>query len=477
MRTNVAFSKMPTYKTKRGLFSSLIILICLFLMPMTHAQGVEQFDSDLHDYLAPPKSPTVGKSMEPEAGVLDLFLNDRSSSTAVPAACTWSPNGFPIGQCTWYADGRVKDNGWLLSFSQNYGRDAYKWWYLVSNAYKGQEGHPGDIMVFAKSSSLPYGHVAYVESTQITGKKWTVLHANWSRGTVIGTLCGYNIRRVTVEKKSNGQVSVGGSSTTYSISGFIYQKNSGSPGAISVNPSSGNWTSSPQNLNITSSNATTIYYTMVNTYDGSNPKEPTEPSATNNSGRLSGNSGIFQFYASPGQLKKAKIRFRGYNGSGYGAASSSYSYALDLRSRPGESVYRFWSDSYKHHFYTISAAEKDSLRNNPNWSYDGIAWNAFSTAASGTTPVYRFWSNSYMGHFYTISADEKDSLRNNPNWSYEGIKYYVFPSAAPGAAPVYRFWSSSYMGHFYTISAAEKDSLRNNPNWSYEGIAWYAYAP
>jgi len=109
------------------------------------------------------------------------------------------------------------------------------------------------------------------------------------------------------------------------------------PGDISLNPSSGSWTSSPKNLVVSSSYATTIYYTMVNTYDGSTPADPREPTFSDNDGSISVPGGRLTFqgdlglYATAGQYKMSKLRFRAYNSAGAGPASGVYSYSIDLR--------------------------------------------------------------------------------------------------------------------------------------------------
>ncbi len=142
------------------------------------------------------------------------------------------------------------------------------------------------------------------------------------------------------------------------------------------------------------------------------------------------------------------------------------------------SVFRFYSKAYKGHFFTIDEAEKNNLvANNPNWTYEGVAYRAFKEQASGTVALYRFYSKNYRGHFFTVDPEEAETVKKNPNWNYEGIAYYVLasPDEITGAVPVYRFWSKAYRHHFYTTNEAEKDDLiANNPNWSYEGIAFYA---
>ena len=94
-------------------------------------------------------------------------------------------------------------------------------------------------------------------------------------------------------------------------------------------------------------------------------------------------------------------------------------------------IYRFWSDTYKGHFFTINQAEKEQIEKTyPKhiWKYEGIAWYANPTASTGLSPIYRFWSDAYKGHFFTDSAVEKASIEKTyPKhiWRYEGIAYYV----------------------------------------------------
>jgi hypothetical protein len=148
-------------------------------------------------------------------------------------------------------------------------------------------------------------------------------------------------------------------------------------------------------------------------------------------------------------------------------------------------VYRFWSDTLKGHFYTISETERDKLINNYSavWTYEGPAFYAFASSdqPAGTIPVYRFWSDRLGDHFYTISPTERDKLIHTYShvWTYEGPAFYVYAEDQHPAQtrPVYRFWSNVLGHHFYTISPSERDKLVNNYSdvWTYELIAWYTY--
>jgi hypothetical protein len=148
---------------------------------------------------------------------------------------------------------------------------------------------------------------------------------------------------------------------------------------------------------------------------------------------------------------------------------------------PCSPVYRFWSDVYLQHFYTISESEKSYVMATwPNiWRYEGPVFCAFTSETDGTSPVYRFWSDKYSQHFYTISEYERDYvIQTWPGiWIYEGPVFYAFAYHAEGTSPVDRFWSDIFLGHFYTISETEKIYvLETWPDvWLYEGTVFYAF--
>jgi hypothetical protein len=95
-------------------------------------------------------------------------------------------------------------------------------------------------------------------------------------------------------------------------------------------------------------------------------------------------------------------------------------------------VYRFWSDKLGGHFYTISEAEKNQIiKDYPKvWTFEGIAFYAWppDKAPVGSKPVYRFWSDTLGHHFYTISEGEKQKLLNQQPkvWTFECVAWYAF---------------------------------------------------
>jgi len=96
-------------------------------------------------------------------------------------------------------------------------------------------------------------------------------------------------------------------------------------------------------------------------------------------------------------------------------------------------AYWFRSSTLGAHFYTISEPEKQMLLDNYAgvWTYEGVAFYAYpeGTQPPDTSPVYRFWSGTLGHHFYTISEAERDALISNYSWvwQYEGVAWYTYP--------------------------------------------------
>jgi hypothetical protein len=145
-------------------------------------------------------------------------------------------------------------------------------------------------------------------------------------------------------------------------------------------------------------------------------------------------------------------------------------------------VYRFWSPVTQAHYYTVDPAERDNLIDDfPDvWTYEGVAFRVPTASDPNAMPVYRFYSDPFASHFYTLFEDERDRVitRWPETWAYEGPVFYAYPEGQQPdwAIPVYRFWSASKTTHLYTIDVAERNDLINNAGrtWSYEGVAWYA---
>lgn len=156
----------------------------------------------------------------------------------------------------------------------------------------------------------------------------------------------------------------------------------------------------------------------------------------------------------------------------------------ELTIKASNQIFRFWSDLHQHHFFTISAAEKDQVvatfADNV-WRLEGVGFQGFTEQSAGLLPVYRFWSDQKQVHFYTISEAEKDNVVAtfaDDVWRLEGVAYYAYstPQADNASMPLYRFWSDTMQGHFFTTSAEERDQiLATFPDnvWRLEGTAFH----
>jgi hypothetical protein len=152
---------------------------------------------------------------------------------------------------------------------------------------------------------------------------------------------------------------------------------------------------------------------------------------------------------------------------------------------PYSAVYRFWSPSLRHHFYTTSVKERDKLiKNYPNiaWTYEGIAFYAcLKQSNSSLRPVYRLWSG--QSHFFTIDENEKSSLlaQTSPRWVSEGIAFYAYPEGyeLSSTKAVYRFLNTVSGSPFLTINETEANAVITAPDsvFTYQGVAFYAYPP
>lgn len=139
-------------------------------------------------------------------------------------------------------------------------------------------------------------------------------------------------------------------------------------------------------------------------------------------------------------------------------------------------VYRFWSDVFRGHFFTVDYSEASRVKDlDNNWSYEQVAFNAFYNQELDSLPLYRFWSDKFKGHFYTDDENEMRRVRDSDsNWSYEKIAFYVYPLSYTGHSKiVYRFWSPIFRHHFYTADENEMARVRDNDtNWMYEGAVF-----
>ncbi len=92
-------------------------------------------------------------------------------------------------------------------------------------------------------------------------------------------------------------------------------------------------------------------------------------------------------------------------------------------------LYRFYNKKTGSHFYTVSADEKAQVEAlySATYTYEGVAFGVSAAAAPGKIPVYRFYNVRTGCHFYTASAAERDTVQATmaATFLYEGVGFYV----------------------------------------------------
>ncbi|MBI5591139.1 MAG: hypothetical protein HY881_11720 [Deltaproteobacteria bacterium] len=199
---------------------------------------------------------------------------------------------------------------------------------------------------------------------------------NEIRGIISGAVGNYVVPSSTgtitkIKIKFCGKNSAGYGADTQTYSYTIDLKSPVQlPGAVVVSPGDTSWTTAPQTISVSSTNAKQINYTYTETEDDSEPSEPTDPSAGSQVagiGSITGASGNFAVPYSTKKNTRIKIRFCGKNDAGYGTATSTYSYAIDMR-LPAEVVVSPGDTSWTTAPQTISVSSTNAKQINYNYT-------------------------------------------------------------------------------------------------------------
>jgi hypothetical protein len=130
----------------------------------------------------------------------------------------------------------------------------------------------------------------------------------------------------------------------------------------------------------------------------------------------------------------------------------------------------------------IERAALDTAGAGGGWARTGFVFNARlpQGTAAATVPVCRFYGKAGVGptsHFFTANAQECDALKTNPNWVYEGTAFNVLP-LVNGACPsnsvtVIRLWKAGATTpasrHRWVTDITKAQTLRNFEGWTIEG--------
>ncbi|MEO9135409.1 MAG: hypothetical protein ABI316_02275 [Casimicrobiaceae bacterium] len=104
----------------------------------------------------------------------------------------------------------------------------------------------------------------------------------------------------------------------------------------------------------------------------------------------------------------------------------------------------YYNPALDHYFMTAEPAEAAMLDEGvvvPGWRRTGYEFTVYARDNSAGLPACRFFGTPGIGpnsHFFTILANECATVRNNPLWTFEGIAFRVDIPDATGACPANR---------------------------------------
>lgn len=132
-------------------------------------------------------------------------------------------------------------------------------------------------------------------------------------------------------------------------------------------------------------------------------------------------------------------------------------------------VYRLFNQNSGRHLFSSNQEEIDIITGQ-GWVNEGAAYRS---PANANTDLHRFVMTN-GGHFYTANIEEKNILSQDLSFTYEGVAYQVYSTAEPpqGSIPVVRYLSNAG-SHLYSTSQFEQNMLDASSQWQNEGIAWY----
>jgi hypothetical protein len=145
-----------------------------------------------------------------------------------------------------------------------------------------------------------------------------------------------------------------------------------------------------------------------------------------------------------------------------------------------------------HYFMTADESEQDFIEAGgagPGWSATGFGFDVPAAPREGWSPVCRFYGNPQTGadgrrigpnsHFYTVSPAECQLVKNDRGWVYEGTAFYAVQpldtSLCPaGTRALWRAYNNGFptkdANHRYSTDRALLEAMASS-GWSVEGVA------
>ncbi len=133
---------------------------------------------------------------------------------------------------------------------------------------------------------------------------------------------------------------------------------------------------------------------------------------------------------------------------------------------------------YGAYFFSIYPTEiATALATNPNWSLEGPAFWASLATGTDLYPVHRFRNKTNGSYLYSIYESERAVIATNyaATFEYEGVAWYARQTPATGWSALYRFRNKTNGTYLFSAFESEKDAIvATYPDvFALEGIAYY----
>jgi Domain of unknown function (DUF5011)/Repeat of unknown function (DUF5648) len=133
---------------------------------------------------------------------------------------------------------------------------------------------------------------------------------------------------------------------------------------------------------------------------------------------------------------------------------------------------------YGAYFFSIYPTEiTTALATNPNWRLEGPAFWASLATGADLHPVHRFRNKTNGSYLYSIYETERADIAANyaATFEYEGVAWYARQTPATGWSALYRFRNKTNGTYLFSAYESEKDAIvATYPDvFALEGIAYY----